>query len=401
MFFVGFITVLIAVAVGLGVKYLLDYNKSEKEITWLEYGIGSAVIVVLIVPLVSYIGFNVAKSNNLTFHEYWNGWEIEAQAQVIPCSKDGPCRHEYDCEPYIVMEACGETCVGEGSSRSCTTNYCPVTHYHDCPYVAQETTYVIKTTIGDYTIAEHRLPDDPDNNRWRGTSDFQRSIPPNVKNYAGIGAPEFWRAAKYRIDNNNPGPVTKRANYKNYILASDRTILKQYSGDIEEFIKNGLLPKPSTTVGNFYYADKVYFVGFDPPNKYDWQVSLAHLNAALGMELQGDLHLVIVQDQGISGNPDRYLFALKAYWQNRLVFKEDAVSKNTILVVVGTDDSKTVAWSRAITGMPMGNEYLLTTFRNGLNGLPLTPWTIIGGTKGELVWGDAGRYVQSHHNAGD
>lgn len=105
---------------------------------------------------------------------------------------------------------------------------------------------------------------------------------------------------------------------------------------------------------------------------------------ALGEELQGDLHLVIVQNSFIDGNPDGYLLALKAYWQSPK-FGKDAISKNSIIVVLGTDGSK-VNWARAITGMPLGNEVMLLALSNNLKDVALTPKDVIGSVKGEFYW---------------
>jgi hypothetical protein len=60
------------------------------------------------------------------------------------------------------------------------------------------------------------------------------------------------------------------------------------------------------------------------------------------------------------------------------MFNHDVTSKNGVVVVIGTSDGQTVAWSRAFTGMPLGNEQLLVVLRDKLNGLPLTPQALIG-----------------------
>ena len=172
--------------------------------------------------------------------------------------------------------------------------------------------------------------------------------------------------------------MTTRAAYDNFVLASERTILKQYSGSIEKFLKAGLLPPVVHGVQAYYYADRVSFVGFKPKNGAVWHNALSYLNGALGSELEGDLHIVIVQNPMISGNPDEYVFALKAYWQDSSVFQKDAISKNSIVVVMGTTDGTTVSWARAFTGMPLGNELMLTTIQSKLKGVVLGPVTIIG-----------------------
>jgi hypothetical protein len=173
--------------------------------------------------------------------------------------------------------------------------------------------------------------------------------------------------------------------YENYLLASEKSILKQYSDRIAEYKDQGLLPNLQNGIRDYYYADKVHFVGgYSPESQEAWQNAVMYLNAALGGELQGDLHLVIVQDQGVSGQPDGYLTALKAYWQDPIVWGDNAISKNSIIVVVGTEDGQTVSWARATTGMPLGNEAMTTAVGSRIKGVKLTPEALVGNVTGEF-----------------
>jgi hypothetical protein len=384
MVMLAILAIFAALAAGLAVKFTLDRLHSQKEITWNEFAAGTVAIAIVIVPLSVYSGWKIAKANNLSFREYWNGWELKAVAQPIQCSRDGPCWYEYDCDPYVVQVPyeCGYyTGTGENRHYVSQTCYRSETRYHSCPYVKVETTYVVQTTLGDYTIAEHRFPDNPQFHRWRSYVD----VPGYVIDRAGIGEPQFWIRVKERVESGNPGPVTKRASYDNYILASDRTILQQFSGEIENFQSQGLFPELQIGVEDFYLANKVYFVGFQPTNSSEWKKGLQYFNAGFGYELEGDLHLVISRDARISQNPDAYLFALKAFWQNPKVFGKDAISKNSLIVVLGTDDGTTVSWARAITGMPLGNERLIAAIRDSLKGVSLTPDFLLGDVRGKFV----------------
>ncbi|MBI3572448.1 hypothetical protein HY091_02885 [Candidatus Kaiserbacteria bacterium] len=363
-----------ALAAGLGVKHLLAHIKSEHEITWIEYGIGATAIIVLLAPLVAFVGWHISKAEVLNYHEYWNGWELVAYRDDITCTEDGLCTHTYDCDPYEVYVS--ETCTDTDSEGNTSSHECGhwETRYRQCPYVDMETNYIVQTTLGDYTIAAHRFPDNPNRHRWRA----YESIPHSVIEAAGTGIPQFWQQAKDRIDSGAPGPVTARRDYDNYILASDHTILKQYSSDIARYRKDNLLPPVSSSVHDFYLADKVHFVGYEPETGVDWQTTLARLNAALGMELQGDVEIVIVRNASVDADPDSYALALKAYWQDKGTFGKDTLSKNGIGIVVGTTDGSTVSWARAFTGMPLGNEQMVVALESGLKGVPLTPATLIG-----------------------
>lgn len=398
MFAVIVISVFVAATAGLIIKFYFDlfdqwklYSyKNHLSITWTEFTTGILIISLIIIPVVGKIGWNLAKQSNLTFNEYWNGWETQAVTNVITCTRDGPCRYEYDCDPYIVMVSYSCNCDDKGR---CDTCWRPETRYHSCPYVTRETTYTVKTTLGDYVIDYHRFPDNPQANRWRSGV----SIPQHVINRAGVGAPQFWLVAEMRINAGEPGPVTKRAEYDNYILASDRTILKQYSSAIEEYKKANLLPPVQSSVYDFYYADKVHFVGYKSTNPKEWQKALCYLNAAFGAELRGDLHLIVTQSKMINNNPDKYTLALKAYWQNREVFKRDAISKNIVIVIIGTSDGIAVEWARATTGMPLGNEAMLVAIRN-IKGIPLVPESVIGEVKGKFDFKAKAGVLGEHGN---
>jgi len=392
VFLVIVFSIVFAAVAGLIIKFCFDWyaknHWNNGSITWVEFAVGMLIISLTITPVVGKIGWDLSKQSNLTFNEYRNGWELQAIANITTCTRDGSCRQTYNCDPYIVPVTYTYPC---GNNQTCTGIRFE-TRYHSCPYVDKETDYLVKTTLGDYIIARSRLPDNPQANRWRS----RIVIPQHIIDTAGIGAPKFWFDAKTRIDAKKSGPVTQRAEYDNYILASDRTILKQYSSAIEEYKKANLLPPVQSGVYNFYYADKVSFVGYKPENPLRWQTELNYLNAAFGAELRGDLHLVIVQNELINDNPDRYILAIKAYWQNRTIFGRNTISKNSVIIVVGTTDGITVEWARATTGMPLGNEETLVAIRNVKN-IPLTSESVIGEIRGKL---DFKLGIRSEHGAG-
>lgn len=338
-------------------------------ITNREFLFGSLMISLVFAPLSAFIGWKICESNNLSFNEYWNGWEQRAVVQEITCTRDGPCIREYSCDSYPCNP---HPCMCDQDGNNCST--CWDTCWHDCPYVTNEYTYVSRTTLGDFTIGPHRFPLNPDSHRWRRGV----RVPDAVIARAGVGEPPFWTEVKNRCQAERPGPVTVRKAYDNYILASEQTILQEYSSDIGEYRERNLLPRLNSSIERFYRSKQVYFTGITPDNPDAWNNALEYLNAQLGVELQGDIHLVVVKDEQVNGLPDRYAIALKAHWLDKAAYGDDTLAKNDIGIVIGTDDGRTVAWSRAFTGMPMGNEMMLTILRDGLKGLPLTPEDIIG-----------------------
>jgi hypothetical protein len=370
--------VIIAVALaGLAVRAILEARGSDARITWREYAIGMAISPVVAI-LVAWAGWVGARNSQLAFTEYWNGWEVAAVKSATTCERDGSCRWDYQCDPYRCSYECGGY-EGSGKNRRYVSRTCWKTCYHQCPYVDSEYHYTVATTLGSYTIAGNVFPENPQTHRWRASE----SIPQDVINGAGVGDPPFWVSANTRCLASQPGPVTARKSYQNFILASDRTLMKEHSGDIKGYQAKNLLPTLQHGIQAFYYADKVSFVGWQPSNRIVWQDALARLNGALGVELQGDLHLVIIKDEAVTVNPERYVLALKAYWQDKESWHADTLSKNAVVVVLGTADGLTVSWSRLFTGMPLGNEKLIVVMRDGLKGQPLTPESLIGPPVGQ------------------
>ncbi len=371
MFFVVFVSILATAIAGLIIMKILQINGDPLyQIDWREYGIGMAASLVIAV-LVSWLGWMISRDNLIKFNEYWNGWEVAAIKEPITCSRDGPCSWDYDCDPYIVMVECNCSTDSKGNSH-CST--CLETRYHSCPYVDVENNYYVNTTLEQYTIAKHVFPENPQAHRWRRSE----SIPQSVIESAGTGDPQFWVVANKRCLTGQPGPVSVRREYSNYILASDHTLMKEHSSDVAYYQSLHLLPAVSSGINGIYHTNKVYFIGWQPKDTSEWMSAVEYLDAALGYQLQGDLHLVVVKNKNVSDNPERYALALKAYWQDKKIFEQNSLSKNAVAVIVGTEDGQTVSWSRAITGMPLGNEKLIVYFRDGLRGVSLTADALIG-----------------------
>jgi hypothetical protein len=354
------LSVAAALVAGVSVKLVLDRLPRASQITWGELSIGMAIISIIVAPLASWIGWSTAVANVLSFKEYWNGWELEAVEEIVTCEVNGPCKYEYECN-------CRMVCSSPLDDDDCITwkEECD-----DCPYFNFERNVYIRTTVGDRPIA------------WLAPEDYAAEQITSTLPF-GFGSrdyvtPQFWLDCQTRVERGRPGPVTVRATYDNYILASGGTILRQHSSMIDQYLEAGLLPPIQHAVYNHYYADKASFVGYEAEDEAAWQTALMVLNAALGSDLQGDLHLVIVQD------PTAYILALKAYWQNPDVWGDNCLSKNGIAVVIGTTDGETADWARAQTGMPLGNEQLLVAIRNQLKGVALTPERVIGRVQGEF-----------------
>jgi hypothetical protein len=364
MFSLVFWGAVITLTVGVIAKFVLDRKQSLYRITGIEYSIAALVMVLIVIPATSYFGIQAAKMNQLTFNENWGGFEINAKLIKTQCERDGwNVKHSYKGDPYQYV---WYTDITDKDGKVIGQERHEETRYHDIPYCSEEWTFVIETTLGDFTIADRNLPPNPNKYRYRAWV----SVPDNLPS----GIPEFWSNAKARIERGDNGPVTVRKSYTNYILASQSTILRRFNDSIDDYKTKNLLPEINSKIHDFYYSNRVYFVGVG--TMPSWQTALNRFNGALGASLEGDLHIVIVDAAKIP-NPDNYAGAVIAYWQS-VEFGKDALSKNGILLILGTRDKKTIEWSRAYTGMPLGNEALLLELRNKLPKCNLDPETLLG-----------------------
>lgn len=356
--------------------------------------VAGTILSILITSPIYPIWSSVAKNDELTFKEFWNGSELLAEFSEQTCERDGYCENTYDCDPYPVTRIVSST----DSKGNTTTETVTDIHYHSCPYSVQETQYMVDTTLGNYLIGEAQMTGTP----------FRGSV--NIPGGQVVTPPTLWSEAKARIDGGNPGGVTKLSEYKNYILASDATLFKEYSTFIDELEAEGLLPQPASSVRDIYKSDKAYFAGVKNIPASEYVEDVQYLNAQVGSELRGDLHIVFV-DAGKVNSPTDYANALKAYWTSELMGKH-AIAKNAIVVIVGVGKyvapaiekapdstltesspvdaeeplnevvppsaelaipvgSPVVEWARMFTGMPLGNEALAVQIQSDMQGLPI------------------------------
>ena len=312
------------------------------------------------------------------FHQFLNGTVVVADKQELTCSRDGfSCRYTYLCDPYSVTHY---TYDSKGNVNGSYTT----TEYHSCPYTVHEYNFSTTDSIGGTvyyggTVGENPVP-------WREGV----GIPPDLPTQN----PVDWQRARTALDNGRGLPMTVDNQYVNYFLASDSSLLRASSDDISLLKKDKLLPKHTANVKNpihdTFDANKVAFVGFKPEDAPAWQSEVMQFNAALGSELRGDLHLVIVRASALpsSVSSEDYLNAIKAYWQNNL--GKFAFGKNGIVVVIGVDDAgKNIEWARASTGMPVGNGTMTEYLQNRLHGTPFNLEDVMGSTFAEVANGEA------------
>lgn len=367
-------------------KYLPQLTKSAGGITWNEYIAGVILGSLVLVPSVFAIGRAWSVSDAASYQEFYNGVETSATIEPTNCEPGrsgndasagrSNCRHQRNSgisytylEPYIVTDT---TCDSQGSCTTTSrTEYRPATAYIYYPYTTTEYEYIITDSIGGtYAFPGSYVKDEES---FDGTP-IPESIP--------RADPQEWVDSRQNLDAGTPRPVTRLFNYDNYILAAQEEMLLPFSEDIDRYLEQDILPDHTDNIvkNPLYgfsssYADKVRLVGVEVNDEEVWQQTLMSFNAALGTELQGDLHLVLI-DSTLVDSPTGYANALKAHWLSD-DFGRRAIAKNAIIVVAGVQDD-TIVWAQATTGMPFGNEVMLRGIVNFLPDTPLSPSEVIG-----------------------
>ncbi|MGB4767784.1 MAG: hypothetical protein WBP22_00845 [Candidatus Saccharimonas sp.] len=400
------ITLALGLAVMVGCK-LLDPEKSRSyssygytrqreryRVTVKEFVIGTLLMSCVFVPSVLLAGSALSIDNVVSYEQFVNGVETRADSTVETCRRghsgsswsagQSNCTYSYNTgERYTWQERHSrEDCTTDSKgNRSCTTHvwYTDESAYIYAPYLKYEYRYFIDSSMGKAGSLHYDFP-----GVYAGVSpelfDASVGLSPEVLQ----GAPADWLDAKRHLDAGDPRPVTSLSWYKNYILASGDEVLATYSGQIDRYEAAGLLPDPAKNImtnpisgASDSQAAKVAFVGVSVPSEEDWQLSVMRFNAAFGMQLQGDLRVVVVDaGQVPSSDAITYTTALKAYWQSP-AFEKRAIAKNAVIVVIGASGGK-VDWAQATTGMPFGNEEMAQWVQDWLPGHSLNPREIFG-----------------------
>ena len=382
---------LVICAVGLYVGYRTGMLKMRYwvRLIW----VSSLVVGTFATGFTGYYAANAVAYQAVVggFHQFLNGTVTAADVEETKCEKDGSCVYEYDCDPYQVPH------YSTDEDGEITVTY--TTEYHDCPYATFEYRYWTTDSIGNthdfgsYIAAEPVVWEEGDLLDLFDI-DVPELFPTTIPDHIPRGVPGDWQAARTALDNGRGLPMTVEGEYENFILASDEELLKASSDDVDTLLEAGLLPEHTQNLHSPIYgtfnANKVNFVGFTPDNEAEWQESVMQFNAALGSELRGDLHVVVIKDSALPSDvsADDYANALKAYWLNHL--DKYAFGKNGIMVVIGIDDRQdTVKWARASTGMPTGNGVMLSWIETSLLNESYDLPTLMGETYATVVNGEA------------
>ena len=189
---------LVVGVLGFLIKWGLDYKEHKLALDNNEFAVATIIVLLIFVPLTAWIGTKVAINNQLTFHENWGGYETQAERIVSSCQRDGNMKNYYKGDPYKYEWDTHDDEVDSKGRHHSVTHHHSETRYHNIPFCSEEWTFVVRTTLGDYTIADRNLPDNPNEYRYRAYV--------SVPDYLDHGTPDFWTLAKHRLDSGNPAP---------------------------------------------------------------------------------------------------------------------------------------------------------------------------------------------------
>src|SRR5262249_49189132 len=150
----------------------------------------------------------------------------ETRAYIVKhtCSRDdGSTKHTYQGEPYQVWV---DTSYTDSKGKYHKEGHWE-TRYHTIPYTTAERDYVVDTTLGPVVIADRNFPPNPSQYQFKAVV----AVPSSPSE---TGSPIFWDQAKHRIEvDRDPGPVTMKHDYTNYILAVHEDVQREHSGSVE------------------------------------------------------------------------------------------------------------------------------------------------------------------------
>lgn len=278
------------------------------EITWSELGLNIVIIVVLCLGV-----YHGGKYGQTVDTEIWNG--VVNSKKII----DDHYVESYDCN-------CREVCSGSGNQRSCSTvcNTCYEDHY------TRE--WIANTSIG-------RIQFDKIDTTWKMKRN--RAKPPAAYNKCIPGE-----------------PTSLAKTYTNYVQAVPKSLFNDNSSLAEQYA--GKIPA-YPRVYNFYRINRVINVGSLVPANVQ-----KDLNGRLNVELitLGKLKQVNIIVIFTNVSDPSYRYAIENAWLGG--------KKNDVVVIIGTQDGKTVQWADVMTwALNSGNELFHVKMRDGLKQTPI------------------------------
>jgi len=361
----------------------------DRRITWFEYGVIASLACLVITPGVLIIGKEMSVNATLRNEEWFNGVEIVPNPIATQChpGKKGEsessgrsnCTHSYNTNVKYEWEE--ESCTTDKDGKETCTEWTEEAYIY-APYATVEYRYRITDSLGgEYTFPGVYVANDAK------PYYTNRAIPGNIPR----GAPADWLEAKARFDAGDPRSITGLFDYESPVLAVrdcllDKAFCPTTIPLIERYRK--LLPDHTVNIltnptfgESRRQAKKCSFVGVTT-DEAKMHESLMRFNAALGSKYKGDMHCVFIA-ANLVDDPQDYFLALRAYWLSDH-FGKRALAKNGVILAIGVSNGK-IAWAKADTGMPRGNNVMLEQMQNHLQDKAVDPDVIFGKPKTVVV----------------
>lgn len=401
--FAPYVAPFVILAVGLIWKFSHGYDRSVR-ITWVELAIAGLVASgVTIYPVVKVID-DMSTAVTISHDEWRGGLQSIADRDVNRCyagrSGDSESDGETNCRfarvtghYWWTYRWTTQDCKppDKDGKQDCTT----IHHSEErraeiwTPWADREATYSITSWFGK----------DSDDKPVYDTYHFDRVyVPEDAKPYGNWqipasvrrGPPKEWAEAAAHIKSGDYLPAAKQFTYPNPVISAKRMGVS--SNDYAPYVgksfgghpalvdhTESILANPSYGVGE-WETKKVQFACMArPANDAAWQSSMMQVDAVTGLVLQGDVHLVFI-DEHCATNAESVARAYKAWWVSDR-FDKKSIAKNAIIIVaiVHTDASgMVIAQAAADTGMPYGNGPMSRRLQDLLRGQPVDPASILG-----------------------
>lgn len=231
---------------------------------------------------------------------YWQAQDVEVLNGEVSSKKSQhvSCGHSYRCNPHRVRR-----CSGSGKSKSCRY----VTEYDTCYEHPWDQDWVVHTNLLDsYTFSR--------------------------VDRRGLQEPPRWTEVKIG------DPASKTQSYQNLVLAASNSLYNttEFAKYLETY--KGALPEYNSNIHSYYKHDKLTTVGvkLTKEERDNWNLQLGNAAKKIGPIYHANPIVVLVGKHGAE-----YANALQAKWLGGKL--------NDVVLVIGTDDGRSIKWARGFS----------------------------------------------------
>lgn len=290
-----------------------------KKAVWWEYCLiwGVSIISILLAQAIT-------ESTAISDKELWGFNGVKAEYEE-PFSYWSTCTETY---------ACGTTCSGSGSSRSCSTRYC--TRTYPCVKHGGDTARLFDQTGRQRWISKSKFLQ-LEKSKWANseTIELHREQSYNIINDGDL------RVTVWPGDWRNAQPIVEGHTYENRTQSSTTMRFKKVSED--DKLRFGLFDYPH--IENLECPTVIDSSG----NEWAADIYFKYVNGTLGPKKFLRIWVLIFRDQ-----PREAMLYQEGYWKNG--------NKNEFIICVGADKNDNVTWGGVISWTEV--EELKVEFRN-------------------------------------